>query len=115
MNWGLQCVGACIAAALIGLSVDLTSYAFDWQMQGIENNVLRPFTSPERETGISPRARARSVQSSLSKIVLQERWQHISSSLRVRPVGHPPDATLTPGRQNHSPRTTPPAQGKGAK
>jgi hypothetical protein len=66
-----------------------TGYAFDWETQGTEDNVLRPFISLELQTGISPRAGGEPVQSTLSEESLGDLWRRMSSSLRLRPVDMP--------------------------
>lgn len=69
-----------------------TGYAFDWEAQGTEDNVLRPFISLELQTGISPRAGGEPVQSTLSEESLGDLWRRMSSSLRLRPVDMPTHA-----------------------
>jgi hypothetical protein len=70
-----------------------TGYAFDWETQGTEDNVLRPFVSLELQTGISPRAGGEPLQSTLSEESLGDLWRRMSSSLRVRPVEMPGHAS----------------------
>ena len=66
-----------------------TGYAFDWESQGTENDVLRPFISLELQTGISPRAGGEPVQSTMSEESLGDLWRRMSSSVRLRPVDQP--------------------------
>jgi hypothetical protein len=66
-----------------------TGYAFDWETQGTEDDVLHPFVSLELQTGISPRAGGEPVQSTLSEESLADLWRRMSSSLRLRPVEQP--------------------------
>jgi hypothetical protein len=66
-----------------------TGYTFDWETQGTEDDVLRPFVSLELQTGISPHAGGEPVQSTLSEESLGDLWRRMSSSLRVRPVAQP--------------------------
>jgi hypothetical protein len=66
-----------------------TGYAFDWETQGTEDDVLHPFVSLELQTGISARAGGEPVQSTLSEESLGELWRAMSSSLRLRPVEQP--------------------------
>jgi len=63
-----------------------TGYAFNWETQGTQDNVLYPFVSLELQTGISSRAGGQPVQSSLSEAAVSDLWRRMSSSLRVRPV-----------------------------
>jgi hypothetical protein len=66
-----------------------TGYAFNWETQGTEDDVLRPLVSLELQTGISPHAGGAPVQSTLSEESLGDLWRRMSSSLRVRPVEQP--------------------------
>ena len=75
-----------------------TGYAFDWETQGTENDVLHPFVSLELQTGISPDAGGEPVQSTLSEASLGDLWRRMSSSLRLRPVEQPAQA-VDPDRQ----------------
>lgn len=72
-----------------------TGYAFDWEAQGTEDNVTRPFISLELQTGISPRAGGEPVQSTLSEESLGDLWRRMSSSLRLRPIETPAHAADT--------------------
>jgi len=69
-----------------------TGYAFDWETQGTEHDVLHPFVSLELQTGISPNAGGEPVQSTLSEASLGDLWRRMSSSLRLRPVEQPAQA-----------------------
>jgi hypothetical protein len=66
-----------------------TTYGFNWEMGGTENNVLKPFVSLELSTGINPQAGGPPVQSTLSESALKELWESMVSSIRVRPVAEP--------------------------
>lgn len=66
-----------------------TGYSFQWEMQGEENNVLRPFVSFELQTGTNPEAGGPPVQSTLSEASLGDLWRRMSSSLRLRPIEAP--------------------------
>jgi hypothetical protein len=66
-----------------------TGYAFNWETQGTENDVLHPFVSLELQTGISPHAGGEPVQSTLSEESLGDLWRRMSSSLRLRPAEQP--------------------------
>jgi hypothetical protein len=63
-----------------------TGYAFDWETQGVQENVLQPFIALEVQTGMSQRAGGELVQSTLAEASVSELWQRVSSSLRLRPV-----------------------------
>lgn len=66
-----------------------TGYAFNWETQGKDDDVLRPFLSLELQTGVNPRAGGEPVQSTLSEESLADLWRRMSSSLRLRPVEQP--------------------------
>ena len=66
-----------------------TGYAFNWETQGTQDNVLHPFVSLELQTGLSLRAGGEPVQSSLSEAAVSDLWRRMSSSLRVRPAAQP--------------------------
>jgi hypothetical protein len=74
-----------------------TGYAFDWETQGSEDDVLQPFVALELQTGISPRAGGAPVHSTLSEASLGELWRRMSASLRLRPVEPPAAADVQPG------------------
>lgn len=67
-----------------------TGYSFQWEMQGEENDVLRPFVSFELQTGTNPEAGSPPVQSTLSEQPVGELWRRMSASLRLRPFAIPP-------------------------
>lgn len=66
-----------------------TTYGFDWEMSGTENDVLAPFLSLELQTGLNPRAGGKPVQSTLSEGALVDLWDKISSTIRLRPTAPP--------------------------
>jgi hypothetical protein len=72
-----------------------TGYSFQWEMQGEENNVLRPYVSLELQTGTNPEAGGPPVQSTLSGESLGDLWRRMSSSLRLRPIDTPAHAADT--------------------
>jgi hypothetical protein len=72
-----------------------TTYGFDWEMGGTENDVFAPFVSLELQTGINPQAGGPPVQSTLSEASLRELWESISASVRIRPVDKPKVAGTT--------------------
>lgn len=67
-----------------------TGYAFDWETQGTEDNVLRPFVSLELQTGTNPEAGGPPVHSTLSEESVGELWRRMSSSLRLHSVAVTP-------------------------
>jgi hypothetical protein len=73
-----------------------STYGFNWEMGGTENNVLKPFVSLELSTGINPQAGGPPVQSTLSEPALKELWESVVSSIRLRPVSEPKVAKAGP-------------------
>jgi hypothetical protein len=67
-----------------------TGYAFDWETQGTEDNVLRPFVSLELQTGTNPEAGGPPVHSTLSEESVGELWRRMSSSLHLHSVAVTP-------------------------
>lgn len=67
----------------------VTTFGFDWEMGGKQDDVYAPFLTLELESGIRPRAGAKPVQSSLSEEAMTEFWDRLSSSIRIRPFGPP--------------------------
>lgn len=63
-----------------------TGYSFQWEMEGEEHDVLKPFVSIELQTGTNPQAGGPPVHSTLSEASLGDLWRRMSSSLRLRPV-----------------------------
>jgi hypothetical protein len=66
-----------------------TTYGFDWEMPGTENDVYSPFLSLELQAGINPQAGGAPVQSTLSEAALKDLWETILPSIRVRPAAEP--------------------------
>jgi hypothetical protein len=73
-----------------------TTFSFDWEMGGKQDDVYAPFLTLELESGIRPRPGAKPVQSSLSEDALSELWDKISSSIRIRPNAPPKVTEKTP-------------------
>lgn len=67
-----------------------TGYAFDWETQGTEGDVLRPFVSLELQTGTNPEAGGPPVHSTLSEESVRDLWRRMSSSLRLHSVAVSP-------------------------
>jgi hypothetical protein len=63
-----------------------TNFSFDWEAAGREDDVNTPLLTLELQSGISPRAAGKPVQSSLSEAALTDLWNQISSSIRLRPT-----------------------------
>jgi hypothetical protein len=73
------------------------NFSFDWETAGREDDVHTPLLTLELQSGISPRAGGRPVQSSLSEAALTDLWNQISSSIRLRPsAGAPPGSARAP-------------------
>lgn len=64
-----------------------TNFSFAWETNGSEDNVFEPRLLLELDTGVSPRAGGKPVQSSLTEQTVVQLWEKISSSVRVRPTG----------------------------
>lgn len=71
-----------------------TSYSFDWEMTGKQDDVYAPLLTLELESGIRPRAGAKPVQSSLSEAAMVALWDKIASSVRIRPWQAPKTSTV---------------------
>jgi hypothetical protein len=61
-----------------------TTFSFDWETAGREDDVNAPLLTLELQTGISPRNGGKPVESSLSEAALADLWHQISSSIRLR-------------------------------
>ena len=70
---------------------DAIVYAFWWEVNGTEDNVLIPHLSFTMETGKSTNG---PVPSSLSQDAAMALWDKISSSIRLRPTQEPKPATV---------------------
>jgi hypothetical protein len=73
-----------------------TTFSFDWEMVGKQDDVLAPLLTLEMESGVRPRPGAKPVQSSLSEESLVALWDRISSTIRVRPTTPPKLAKAAP-------------------
>jgi hypothetical protein len=74
----------------------VTTYGFDWEVDGTEHDVFVPFMHLEMYTGHSVNAGARPVSSFLGEEALVHLWDKIASSIRVRPTSAAPPATREP-------------------
>lgn len=72
-----------------------TVFGFVWETPGSDDTVLAPALTLEMDTGLSPRAGSRPVQSSLSEEAALALWNKISSSIRLRPTSPSPEKSLT--------------------
>lgn len=85
--------GARTAAGMAGEEVAVkvtelnftTAFNFDWETRGKQMDVLAPLLTLELQTGV-PRPGGKAQQSSLPEGVLVELWDHMLSSIRLRPV-----------------------------
>ncbi len=63
-----------------------TNFSFAWETRGSTNNILVPRLLLELDTGISPHAGGKPVQSSLSEEAAVQLWDRVLSSVRIRPT-----------------------------
>jgi hypothetical protein len=61
-----------------------TGYAFNWETQGVTDDVLRPYLSLELQTGISEHPGGKPTDTSLHEDALLALWDSIASSIRLR-------------------------------
>lgn len=73
-----------------------TTYGFDWEMGGKEDDVHNPFLTLELQAGVNPRPGGPPVQSTLSEAALKDLWDTVSSSIRLRPSSQPTVADAEP-------------------
>jgi hypothetical protein len=80
-----------------------TGYAFNWETQGLTDDVLRPYLSLEMQTGVSERPGGQPTDTSLHEDALMALWDSIASSIRLRkndppspsgPAPEPPGPSL---------------------
>ncbi|GAB3433449.1 T6SS immunity protein Tli4 family protein [Massilia solisilvae] len=77
-----------------------TTFSFEWEMFGKEDDVHAPLLNLELQTGLNPHAGGKPVQSSLTESALVQLWDKISASVRLRPTTPIPVApTPAPGAQ----------------
>lgn len=67
-----------------------TGYAFNWEMQGATDDVLRPYLSLEMQTGVSERPGGKPTDTSLHEEALMDLWDSVASSIRLRRNAPPP-------------------------
>jgi hypothetical protein len=72
-----------------------TTYGFNWETPGINDDPLQPYLSLELQTGISERPGGKPTDTSLHEDALLSLWDSIASSIRVR-KNNPPSSG--PGR-----------------
>jgi hypothetical protein len=60
------------------------TYVFNWETQGVSDDLLRPYVSLELQGGISERAGGKPVNTSLHEDALLALWDSVASSIRVR-------------------------------
>lgn len=73
-----------------------TGYGFMWEMRGADEDPLRPYLLLQMETGTNPNAGGKPVDSSLHEDAVLVLWESISSSIRLRPSGPPPNSKQEP-------------------
>jgi hypothetical protein len=73
-----------------------TTYGFNWETRGIEEDPLQPYLSLELQSGISERPGGKPVDTSLHEDALLSLWDTIASSIRQRKSGRPPPAAMPP-------------------
>lgn len=74
-----------------------TGYGFMWEARGTTGDPMRPSLLLLLETGTSPRAGGKPVDSSLHEDAVLALWERISSTLRVRPSGDPQASSAESG------------------
>jgi hypothetical protein len=79
-----------------------TTYGFNWETRGAEDDTLQPYLSLELQTGISKRPGGKPVDSSLHEDALLALWDSIASSIRLRKNDPPPPSGLPP--EPHGPK-----------
>lgn len=72
-----------------------TTYGFNWETPGQNNDPLQPYLSLELQTGISERPGGKPVEASLHEDALLALWDSIASSIRPRRNG-PQPSSATP-------------------
>jgi hypothetical protein len=84
---GVRTVGG-LAGEEIGAKITepnfVTTFTYDWEMRARENEVLAPLLALQLQTGV-PRPGGRPLQSSLAEGAIDELWESIVPSIRVRP------------------------------
>jgi hypothetical protein len=73
-----------------------TTYGFNWETRGSENDTLQPYLSLELQTGIGVRPGSKPVDTSLHEDALLSLWDSIASSIRLRKNSPPPSPGSPP-------------------
>jgi hypothetical protein len=73
-----------------------TTYGFNWETRGLNEDPLKPYLSLELQTGIGERPGAKPVDTSLHEDALLSLWDSIASSIRLRKEGPPPPSAAPP-------------------
>lgn len=73
-----------------------TTYGFNWETRGFEQDPLQPYLSLELQTGIGERPGGKPVDTSLHEDALLSLWDSIASSIRIRKSGPPPPSSAPP-------------------
>lgn len=73
-----------------------TTYGFNWETRGLDEDPLKPYLSLELQTGIGERPGSKPVDTSLHEDALLALWDSIASSIRVRKEGPPPSSAMPP-------------------
>jgi hypothetical protein len=74
-----------------------TTYGFNWEAPGLDNDPLQPYLSLELQTGISARPGGKPMETSLHEDALLSLWDSIASSIRLRKNGPPPSSATPQG------------------
>jgi hypothetical protein len=72
-----------------------TGYAFNWEANGVTDDVLRPYLSLEMQTGVSERPGGKPTDTSLHEDALMALWDSVASSIRLR-KNDPPSSSGPP-------------------
>lgn len=62
----------------------VTTFTYDWEMRAREKDVFAPLLALQLQTGV-PQPGGRPIQSSLAETAIDELWESIVPSIRVRP------------------------------
>jgi hypothetical protein len=73
-----------------------TTYGFNWEAPGLDNDPLQPYLSLELQSGIGERPGGKPVETSLHEDALLALWDSIASSIRLRRNGPPPSSGTPP-------------------
>lgn len=73
-----------------------TTYGFNWETPGVDDDLFQPYLSLELQSGISERVGGKPVETSLHEDAMLNLWDSIASSIRVRKSGPPPSGGTPP-------------------